>query len=197
MSKRSNNNSGNSNDGSNNSNNNNNVPIDFSFMRTGSSPLRTTNTQEPDLSSIYDVGGLLMVFMEDAMELAETHTRHANRTNIQQKDILNGFKVRAVYESFFWTKPGTLERAVENKEYLIKNNDDEHSLPESIVESTFNNDDDDSETEHEFEEPFTKSTCKCQTCKWFWDIDVAWDDWNPQLHYQIILKDTVTQIFDD
>ena len=187
----------NGNNNNNNNNNNNDKPIDYSFMRTGFNVVQEP-PKEPDFSSVYDVGSLLMVFMEDALNLAQVHSNHAGReNNISSKDILNGFKVRAIYENFFWNKPDILERARENREFLIEHNDDINSLPESIVETTFYEDDSESDTEsHEnIQETFTKSGCGCRTCQWFWNIDEEWEKWDPQLHYQKVLKETVNQLF--
>ena len=205
-------------------NSNHTPPVDYSFMRTGRQPVNNPPPTVPDpaLDSIYDVGGLLMVFMEDAIELAEKHANHSGRNEILQKDILNGFKVRAVYEQYFWSRSDTLERAKENRQFLEEHNDDIHSLPESIIDNTMPDPNTNfeqlpgtetgrgtrtdsfsrSRTNSTVSEPhqpleFTKSHCSCKTCGWFWDIDAAWDAWDPQMHYQIILKETVTQIFDE
>lgn len=54
-------------------NNNNGIPP---VIRTGRNLIEPN---EPKLNSIYDVGGLLMVFFEDTLQIAE---RHADRKSV-------------------------------------------------------------------------------------------------------------------
>jgi len=165
-------------------NNNNGVPP---VIRSGRSLI-----QEPSLNSIYDVGGLLMVFFEDTLQIAEKHAAHSNR-EVTQEDLEKGFKVRAIYEDEFWARQDVLQRAVNHKQFLKDNNDIISSIPETIVSESIP---DGKIEESENENPYTENLCSCRSCQWFVGIETKWDNWQPEKHYQQVLKSNFDSVFD-
>lgn len=161
---------------------NNGIPP---VIRTGHSLV-----QEPNLSSIYDVGGLLMVFFEDTLQIAEKHAAHANR-EVTQEDLEKGFKVRAIYEDNFWNQQNVLERAVNHKQFLQENNDIISTIPETIVNEHIP----ESINEDEPEVEYTENVCSCRYCQWFVGIEEKWENWKPEKHYQQVLKSNFDSVF--
>lgn len=164
---------------------NNGIPP---VIRTGRSLI-----QEPNLDSIYDVGGLLMVFFEDTLQIAEKHAAHANR-EVTQEDLEKGFKVRAIYEDHFWGQQNVLERAVSHKQFLQENNDIISTIPETIVNESIP--ESLSETNDEtVESEYTENVCSCRSCQWFVGIEEKWENWRPEKHYQQVLKSNFDSVF--
>ena len=167
-------------------NNNNGIP---SVIRTGGNLIEPN---EPNLDSIFDVGGLLMVFFEDTLKIAEKHAAHANR-EITQEDLEKGFKVRAIYEDQFWTQQDVLQRALGHKQFLKDNNDIISSIPETIVNEHLP----DELIEESGDEPaYTENVCSCRNCQRFVNIEEKWNLWEPEKHYQQILKSNFDSVFD-
>jgi hypothetical protein len=164
-------------------NNNNGIPT---IIKSGHSIV-----QEPKLDSIYDVGGMLMVFFEDTLKIAEKHATHSNRP-VTQEDLEKGFKIRAIYEEYFWTQQDVLHRAVKHKTFLKENTDSSiNNIPETIVNQNIPE-----SLEDEIDIGYTENSCFCRNCQWFVGIEEKWENWKPEKHYQQILKSNFDSVFE-
>lgn len=172
--------------------------MDNRFPRTMRTGISNSNfNDEPNLESIYDVGGLLMVFFEDTLKLAQKHAFHANR-EITHEDLEKGFKVRAIYEDHFWTKSDTISRALNHKQFLKENNNSVSTIPESILENSLPSTPADETwlNSGNTNTTYTNSGCSCRVCSWFETIEEKWETWEPTKHYQIILKRQFENVFE-
>lgn len=165
---------------------------DYSFMKTGA------NIKE-EIPSFQDVAGLIVVFMEDGLQLADKYAEHAKRPIILQKDLLLGLKTRAYYDNYFWNLPGVLDRAKEAKQILSDVSEDD--IIDEIIEQA--SDGTMSPQLQALEsgeipslalEEWTKSECECESCKILNGIDELWSNWQPNNYYQSSLKEAIDTI---
>ena len=147
---------------------------DFSFMRSGFDNL---NHDEED-NYKKQVASTLVCFSENAMINAATYVKHAKRNMVTREDLKRCFKL----ETFIFTKRENLEEKIQD----IQNEIYEESSDE---ENEIIYDDDEIEPD-----AFSESKCKCFLCQCLNNVDLKWNNWEPETPMQAILKRHIEQM---
>ena len=147
----------------------------YSFMKSGFSLLES---EAPSEETINNLHALVYAFMEKAIVSADKYVHHSGRDTITKKDIKLGLKS----ETFkFLTRENFTEDVKKWREILDEEDIDEEEEIETIVNDA------------EYVE-FKKSTCTCNNCTFFNEIEEKWDAWEPHNQIECILKNAVLKI---
>jgi hypothetical protein len=147
---------------------------DYSFMKSGFDNLESKD------ETLENVGGVIMVFMENAMKNADIYVKHAKRKEIAPEDIKRGLMLEVF---FMKNRPNMLEQCEIMKEKLKEIIREEEENGEVYIDE-----------EEESSEVFTESKCKCAMCSCFNTIYQRWENFTPQLPMEHVLVKAINDI---
>jgi hypothetical protein len=147
---------------------------DYSFMKSGFDNLESKD------ETLENVGGVIMVFMENAMKNADIYVKHAKRKEITPEDIKRGLMLEVF---FMKNRPNMLEQCEIMKEKLKEIIREEEENGEVYIDE-----------EEESSEVFTESKCKCAMCSCFNTIYQRWENFTPQLPMEHVLVKAINDI---
>jgi hypothetical protein len=130
--------------------------------------------------TLENVGGVIMVFMENAMKNADIYVKHAKRKEIAPEDIKRGLMLEVF---FMKNRPNMLEQCEIMKEKLKEIIREEEENGEVYIDE-----------EEESSEVFTESKCKCAMCSCFNTIYHRWENFTPQLPMEHVLVKAINDI---
>jgi len=150
----------------------------YKFMKSGFNLLEQEPLPEETIENLY---ALVYAFMEKAIISAEKYVSHSGREVITKQDIKLGLKV----ETFKFLKRDNFMEDINRWREII--NEDENSEEDMVeFESMVSN-------TNKYV-AFKKSSCECENCKFFNEIEEKWSAWEPHNQIELILKNAVLKI---
>ncbi len=127
---------------------------------------------------VINIISMYMVFIEDSIKIASSYSKHLGRAVISEKTTLRALKIRALHGEEFWNQ-SNIQNRIANIRLELKTYEDNSEEEE----------DEDEEYIFSFAPDAAGfSTCKCDVCKIFYNIDELWLKWNPLDVLEINLK---------
>ena len=143
--------------------------VDYSFMRAGFDNL--DHCEEENYKQ--QVASTLVCFSENALLNAGTYVKHSKRNMITKEDLKRCFKL----ETFIFMKRENIEEKIRDIQNEIYDEDSDGEDNEIIY------DDDEVDPDE-----FSESMCACFLCQCLNNVDLKWDNWEPETPLQVVLR---------
>jgi len=166
---------------------------DYSFLKTGFGGLIENEKENDPSEFILRVQSILFSFMEKGIKQAELYVKHAGRNSITKEDIQICLKA----ETFdYLQRPDILDSVNKWRNIILEDVDKEEELDDGECDGVEPDGDDMCSPEPCVDElEFTPSVCKCVICNKLNNIDIVWNEWNPQEGLETILYNAINTQF--
>lgn len=149
------------------------MSTNYGFMKSG-----FNNLDESPLTTeeIANLQAMVYSFMEKALITADKYVQHSGRTTITKRDIQLGLKS----ETFKFIQRPDFMNDIQRWRTILQEEDSGDEVESSIDNRDF--------------VPFSESTCACDDCVDFSNIDSRWSEWEPTNQIETILKNAIFSI---
>jgi len=149
------------------------MSTNYGFMKSGFNNLGEAPLTTEEVANLQ---AMVYSFMEKALIAADKYVQHSGRTTITKRDIQLGLKS----ETFKFIQRPDFMNDIQRWRTILQEEDSGDEVESSIDNRDF--------------VPFSASTCACDDCVDFSNIDSRWSKWEPTNQIETILKNAIFSI---